>query len=720
MKKGHAMRTTIFFAGAFLIVSAVARAQQPELLLPTMPNGSNGSIDIGFRTTDLSGDAARAQRFGDLTDGALADRLRFEQRGHTWLFDGGADHLGRTDQRLFATFRASGKVKASFQWDEIPLNISGDTRTLFQSDAPGVLRLDTRMRAGIESGASRLVDFGGTANPFTIGSRRKTAAFDFLYTPTPQVNVTLNLKQARRDGTMPLGASFGFSDAVEVPAPIDTRTTELASGIEWNGRRGMVRVGYNGSWFDNNVQTLLWDNPLKLTDATSSTFYSTGLGGSRGRAALPPSSTMQGITTAGALKLPVKTRVASTITVGTWRQNEALLPATVNSAVPAIKLPRDTAEAEARTLAMNYSLTSQPAPYLWVNARYRYYDFDNRTPIFQPPQFVVMDQTVDPGVPNEPLSLKRQNVDVDVSLMPVPFTAFRVGYSRGIDDHTYRIVERTIEQTYRSSIDLNAGPAILVRGIVERSSRVGSAFDEALLVEIGEQPAMRHYDIADRDRDRATGLLQISAGKYLGFSASAATGKDDYKNSGFGLRSNDNHTYTFAANASAGTKLDGSLSYSLERYSALQNSRTASPGTPQVTDPTRDWSIDSADRAETWSGNLALVKVLPRTEVHLGYDWTNSHATYVYGLPSNTTLAPLVQLPAITNERKTGMADVRVSLTRTLALGVLYWHEAYTVDDFAFSTASVGSLTSPTSLFLGYVFRPYTLDSASLRLILAW
>src|SRR4029079_3420543 len=122
-------------------------------------------------------------------------------------------------------------------------------------------------------------------------------------------------------------------------APVDTRTTDVDGGVEWSNARGMVRLGYAGSWFDNHVPTLIWDNPLKTIDATSSNAYSTGLGGSTGQEALWPDNAQQGLTGTGSIAFPGRPRVAGSMTAVLWRQNEALLPATVNRAIPDIALP---------------------------------------------------------------------------------------------------------------------------------------------------------------------------------------------------------------------------------------------------------------------------------------------------------------------------------------------------------------------------------------------
>lgn len=714
------MRTSnrwISLVAALVLIAPVGAAAQSA----GSANQPPGSVDFGLRFTDLSGDAARFQRFRDIGDGAFLERVRFEREGDGWRFEAGADHAGRRDQRYVAEYRANGKIKVGFEWDQIPLFVSRDTRTLYSVEAPGVLRIADTVQQGIESGRLRLADVVGESGFFATRSRRNVAALNLVYTPSRNVDVTFDLKQTRREGTMPWGAAFGFSNAVEVAAPIDTRTTDMRAGVEWANQRGMFRVGYDGSWFDNQIPTLRWDNPLKFTDSTFATAYSTGTGTSQGRAALWPSSTMHGISTAGSLKLPAQSRFTGNIAFGTWLQDEPLLPFTINSAIEPIPLERQTAEAKARTLVMNYNLTSRPSRYVWLNARFRYYDFDNRTPEFHVDRYVRLDQAAAtlPIEGTEPLGYTRHNLDLDASFTPIPFTAVKVGYGRDWTDRTFRVFARTTEDVFRASIDATQVGWITVRGIFEHSSRSGSRLNEHALVEIGEQPELRHFDISDRNRNRVTALVQLTPLQALGFSVSLSAGKDDYENSGFGLRDNRNRAYTFTVDLVPRDEIVAGFSYANEKYSAFQNSRNASPG-PQFIDPTRNWSIDSADKVHTIGGSLDLLKAIPKTEVRLTYDFSRSKAAYVYGVPPGSTLAALQQLPPVLNELQTGTTDVRYFLTERFAIGAVYWYDRYRVDDFALGPATLDRLDLPGSLFLGYVYRPYTAHSAWLRLMYFW
>ena len=670
-----------------------------------------GSVDFGLRLTDVSGDEARYQRLRDMSDGAYPDRLRFQKAGKEWAFDLRADHVAREDQRFYGSYRRKN-LKLVFEWDQIPLFISRDTQTLFQADSPGVLGINDGIQQAIQSGQFTLANVADQAAFFDTRSRRDTARLELSYRPARNLDVTLKLKTVKRDGTLPWGASFGFNNDVEVAAPQDTRTTDVAAGIEWANERGMLRLGYDGSWFDNHVPTLIWDNPLRLTDIATAP--------GRGRSALWPSSTMHSVTTAGSVKLPANSRFTGNLTLGTWRQDEALLPFTINSAIAPIPLPRQTAEGEVRTLAMNHTLTSRPSQHVWLNARFRYYDFDNRTPPFDINRFVGLDSGITTAIHgSEPISSTRQQFDLDASFTPIPFTALKVGYGRDSTDRTHRIFERTTENVFRASIDTTKSGLITIRGIFEHSSRKGSGFEEEDLVEMGEQPAMRHFDIADRDRDRFTALVQFTPIPELGLSASAATGKDDYADSGFGLRDSQTRGYWVALDVAPSDSVAGALSYAYDRYSALQNSRQANPGV-QFTDPTRDWSIDSGDRTHTVTASLDLLKLLPRTELRLSYDLSRSRVTYVYGAPSSSTLVPVQQLPPIKNELQTARADLKYSIRTRLAIGLAYAYDRYRVEDFALGPGTIKRIDLPGTLLLGYVYRPYSAHTGWLRLTYLW
>ena len=107
-----------------------------------------------------------------------------------------------------------------------------------------------------------------------------------------------------------------------------------------------------------------------------------------------------------------------------------------------------------------------------------------------------------------------------------------------------------------------------------------------MLAEIGEQTALRHFDIANRDRTRSSLILTVTPVAALGFNASLATGHDDYSESYFGLRDNKNDSYSLGFDLVPHDTITFGVEYVHEKYTAVQWSRTSNPlPSPSFDDP---------------------------------------------------------------------------------------------------------------------------------------
>src|SRR6266542_1581409 len=144
-------------------VASTAFAQQTPNTPPPEPGQNTGlstssllnpgQIDFGVRGTAYgsSSDEARYQRFQDLRNGPFIDGFRFGNANDQRLFDVRAEHVGYRDQRYSANYNQYGKVKASFEWNQIPLFFSQDTRTLYDTSTPGVLLMSDGIQSGIQN-----------------------------------------------------------------------------------------------------------------------------------------------------------------------------------------------------------------------------------------------------------------------------------------------------------------------------------------------------------------------------------------------------------------------------------------------------------------------------------------------------------------------------------------------------------------------------------------
>ena len=108
------------------------------------------------------------------------------------------------------------------------------------------------------------------------------------------------------------------------------------------------------------------------------------------------------------------------------------------------------------------------------------------------------------------------------------------------------------------------------------------------------------------------------------------------------------------------------------------------------------------------------------TEARFSYDISDARANYVYGIPPGSPLTPPVQLPEAYNKLQELRLDVRHRLSTRLAATVSYMYEPFKVFDFAMDPSVIDSIVQPSSLVLGYVYRPYTTHSAVFSLLYFW
>ena len=729
------MRVRMSLIGALLLLSpglagAQQETQKPPVATPPVATAPSdvvqgtpwlGKVDFGLRGDSIAGDEARFNRFRDVRDGAFLDRFRLSRETDNWVFLGEARNVGYRDQRFLGEFESIGRLKGRFEWDQIPLFISRDTRSLQRDLGNGVLGVDDGVQQRIQAGTLTLANAVKDATAFDMRSRRHVAAMDLTYTATDDVDFKINVKNTERAGShlqsFSVGSSPGNGIAQELGVPMDQRTTDMKAFVEYANARGLVSAGVNASWFVNNIPTVRFDNPLRFTDISG--------GPSQGVAATWPSNTLVSFMVNGSYKLAARTSAVAAISIGRANQDEPFVSPTSNTALVAPPLTRASADASANIVSMVYSLNSRPIENVWLNARYRYYDYANRTPHYETVALVGDWQLGTAHWEAEPLSVKRQTIDLDASFTPVTYLAVGVGYGREDADRTFRIFENTAEDIFRVSVDSTGNAYFTMRVKYEVSNREGSGFEAHLLEDVGEQPDTRHFDVANRERNRVTGILTLTPTSWLNLNGSIGTGHDDYKGTGFGLRDSRTRSYGMGFDVMPHETVNFGVSYERDKYTANQYSRTANPApNTQFDDPRRDWWIDSNDLVHTVTASVDLLKAIPRTDIRLGYDLSDGKASYVYGLrPDQTvfTTVALAQLAPLRNRLTGGRAEVQYFLRSNIGLGVAYWYEDYDVEDFALNPTTINTLNIGTAtLYSGYLYRPYTAHTTSLRLTYLW
>ena len=491
-----------------------------------------------------------------------------------------------------------------------------------------------------------------------------------------------------------------------------------ASG-EYNRGRSLFRLSYDASYFHNDVTSMVWDNPYAATDSASTP--------SQGRESLAPSNYMNTVSGLASFRLPARSRLTGFLSFGLLKDSgdTTILPFTINSAIQPIALERSTVDGDVRETGANLSFTSRPNSLTSIDVRYRFNDMDNRTPIFTSGSTVQYDSSLSTGsFETEPYSLKRNDVDANVRFTPGKYLGVGFGYERNQANYTYRIFSSTVDQVANVTFDVIGNQWFTLRTHYDHAQKRGDGFDAALLAELGEQATLQHYDLANRDEDKVLLTAMITPGSIFSIDLSAGTGKDNYPDSGMGLENTKNQLYSLGFDATPVDKVTLGVSYGLEDFKGVQESRSANPGAQQL-DPTRDWFDNSHDWTHSLDANADISKIGDKMELKFNYDLSRAKSTYFYSVPSSTTLyaagAGPVQLPPVFNQLQRGTVDAIYSVTERLSVGVSYWYERYQVNDFAMGAQALPTLNIGTStLLLGYTYLPYTVNLVWGRIMYHW
>jgi MtrB/PioB family decaheme-associated outer membrane protein len=662
-------------------------------------------FQLSGRVSSVSGDPARWQRYQDLRDGLLFTEGRLLRETPDWNGAVGADHVGWRDQRYFGSYERVGLLKINGLWDEIPQFYSVDTQTAFTETGDGVLVLDDNAQRAASHSA-----YLSISPQFDLRERRAIGTFRVSATPTVNFDVTGGFTTTKHSGELPWGASFGFSNDNEVALPYRSRTNDVDVGLEWTNSRSMFRAAYSGSWFDNQADTLVWDNPLVLTDSTSAPGH--------GRMALWPSNSLQTLSAAGYTKFARRTQLTGSLAFGWANNDEPLLPFTINSALPQLTLPRATADASATTVATTISLVSRPEDDWRFSTRFRRYDYNNDLPDTPIGDIISYDTSVGESTTGGPQQYAhaRNTFDADATWTGLGPVALTVAYTNNYNSYDFRIFESTNEHLLQLKADSAGFGWMNFRARYEYGDRSGSGLDEASLIQIGEQPALRHYDVANRTRNRFVGQLDVVPNEALTLSVSGGVGSDEFEESYFGLQDAGFRNVTISADYTTANGLGVGGSYDYERYTGLQRSRSASSG--QELDPNRDWTVDSKERVHYFSIYASPPRIGGNTEVRLAYEYAHARGNFFYEV--GPALPPPSQLPETFNKLQDFRLDVRHRLTRRLVATLSYVYEPSRIFDFAFDPSVINSIVQPSSLVLGYTYRPYTTHSAVFGVLYYW
>ncbi len=619
------------------------------------------------------------------------------------------------DQSYLATFGQYGKFRIQFRYDEIPHVYTNTARTLFTETAPGVWTFPAVIRQTLQATSAANIPsvVAGTNNQpgvvpqfnfITPSIIRKAGTASLSYNVTPDLNFNAMFWRESQNGIRPIGVILNSSPSasatagygVEIPEAISYFNNLVRVGAEYGKRSWAVQAAYIGSFFQNNINQMVVDNPFNFSLVGASTPQ-------RAQVDMYPDNQAHYLNVAGATDVGKWLRLMASINPGWLRQNDAFLPYTTNTAItgcgdginlgtqPCTSPPAlvPSLNGEKQTLAMNYTLVTLPWKRFQVKAAYRHYDYNNNTPVhtFTPTQGDVGGPTATDNQ-GRATSFNRKNLELSGNWYFARRSSLKVGYEAEWMDRSHRDAEHSLENSVFAAADISPIKDLLFRLSYRYSSRKPDAYqDEAASDPVTgdeipctdtttvsfteEQRCHRRFDEAARVRNRADGLIQYSPTSKLTLSAFAGTIQDDYNRQGdtnsptplnfltgsaattgpyflYGILKDISYNYGFGADYAVSPQLTLFAEYSHEHYYRRMISRNRAPTSGTQTILTcngcdtanNDWESTTPELVDIWTAGADTYigkKAYFTTYYSLSAGWANTFSRF---LGDPTILAP--------------------------------------------------------------------------------
>jgi MtrB/PioB family decaheme-associated outer membrane protein len=334
----------------------------------------NGSAYLGQDSL------AKFYEYRDLRPGPFANFwLSTGTSDGLYRIDVGGKNVGYEDQSYYLNASKAGQVYFNFDWDQTPHLYSTSAQTFYQGVGTTSLTLPPGFVRGTNTTSSATLVPNPFLNQTDIGIKRDTGSAQIRWTPDDAWDIKADYSHLYRsgtqvDGVVGFGPSFGYGPT-QVPRPVDDTTQNFGANGEYVGtspwgKRFNLKVAYNGSIYTDNMTSYTIADP-----------FSNGLSGTTARESTWPSNNANAFSGTLGADLPWNSRYAGTLNYTMMRQNDSFIPMSTQD--PTFPLPASSLNGAINTLLSNNIITTKITPELTNKITYRYYNFDNQTPMVQ-------------------------------------------------------------------------------------------------------------------------------------------------------------------------------------------------------------------------------------------------------------------------------------------------------------------------------------------------
>lgn len=583
----------------------------------------------------------------------------------TWY----AEDLG-LDSRVFELgFGKPGKFGLELGYSELPYRRFGDTVSPFSVDG-NVLSLPDSWVAS--SSTSTMPGLAAALASSPIGTDRTTFEFGADVRAMKSFRFYADYRRQEREGTGIMTGPF-FSQSSYLPRPIDDYTDRFDAGVAYAGESFTFTLAYFGSYYRNEVESLMWDNP-----------FTPFPGADMGQSALEPDNDFHQVSFSAAYFAQAwDTVIAFSAASGQGEQNASLLPYTINPTIPAPLIQLAGIDGKVDTTNYGLTLTTKPLPRLNLKASYRYDERDNGTPVSTWSR-VITDAVVSGDFePNIPYSFERSRLSLSGNFRLLDSVVISGGYDRNEIDRDFQEVASQTEDTGWGKLRWRP------TGNLEATFKGGSSrrevddYDTDVGLVFGQNPLMRKYYLAHRERDFAEVALSASLiDTPISIGMTYLWAEDDYSKSQLGMLEGSEDRFTVDFSWAIGESSSLYLTAGSEALESLQR------GSETFSGP--DWEAAHDDDFMHYGGGFRIAGI--GEKVDLTFDYTRSD-----GETEILVTGPVVSATPLPNLEST-MDSLRMALnfnvSQRLAIDVNARWERFEAEDWGLEGVAPDTISS--------------------------
>lgn len=651
------------------------------------PAGWNGSYELGAGI--VSDDSFEFGDYRGLEDEGVFPVLEGEAlyRGEDGDYhEIRVEELGLDTRSVRAESGRQGRYGIWLEYDQLPHLVADDTRTVFTGAGSANLGLPGGWVRANTTGSMTALD--SSLRGVEIEQERESLGLGVDVLQGDRWHYNVEFRNDTREGSRVQGGSFLFRSAL-LPAPVDYETDSLDASVAYVRDRWQLQAGFHTSMFTNENEALVWDNP-----------FTSANGADQGRLALPPDNQFNQVSLSGSWRSRGSLAVAGRVAVGRMQQDEDFLAPTINSSLAAPNPPRNDLDGEVDTRTLNLRVSGAPADRLTATAEFSYDERDNDSPRDSYVQ-IATDEIVSNATTNTPYSYEKTDTKVTLDYRLSP--RYTVSGSAGHEefDRTFQEVEQTETDTLSLALQGMATERLQTRLGLVREERDGSY--EPLGLTPMENPDLRKFHIARRDRDALRLAFNYFATDQVGMGFQADIADDEYVESDIGLNRARERSYSLDLTASPA---EGVTAYA---FVSLQQVEADLLGTDNITGT--PWSADEQDDYQTIGLGLEFAD-LPGRFTRGALDLT--YSTGDTDIRVDKSGVGVSEFPEITTRLYTLNVHADRTLGKNSVLRLGYLLEGFSEQDF--QRDGIDPDTVPTVLTLGEGTPSYTVHVLQLSL----